>query len=102
MEPAPRSSPFMLSTSKERIIVLLLSIAAAAHVVIFSSAFPFFILDEVYHFDLVVKYSHLDIPLKQDDAAEESMPYVAIFSTWEYMRTNETSATPLWKQPASQ
>jgi Predicted membrane protein (DUF2142) len=102
MEPAPRSSPPTLSTSKERIIILLLSIVATAHVVIFSSAFPFFILDEVYHFDLVVKYSHLAVPQKQDYAAEESMPYVAVFSTWEYMRTNDASATPLWKLPAPQ
>jgi len=83
-------------------IILLLSLAATAHVVIFSSVFPFFILDEVYHFDLVVKYSHLAIPKEQDYAAEESMPYVAVFSTWEYLRTNDPFATPLWKQPASQ
>jgi hypothetical protein len=86
----------------ERIILCLLSIAAVVHVVVFSSAFPFFILDEVYHFDLVVKYSHLSIPQKQDYAAEESMPYVAVFSTWEYLRTNDPSATPLWKLPASE
>lgn len=72
------------------------------HVLIFAATFPPFIADEVFHFDLVVKYSHLDFPQKWVTASEESMPYLAAFDTWEYLGTNDALSVPPWKLPASQ
>jgi hypothetical protein len=102
MPPASHSWSSLNPQARERLVVWVLCITAAVHVVIFSAAFPLFILDEVYHFDLVVKYSHLDFPRKQEYASEESMPYVVTFGTWEYMRTNDTLSAPPWKLPVAQ
>ncbi len=72
---------------------------AMVHVLIFSAAFPFFNVDEMYHFDLAVKYSHLHFPQKPEYLADESLRYVVVFSSWEYVYTNDTLSAPPWKQP---
>lgn len=74
-----------------------------ARVLVFSAAFPFFNnVDESYHFDLVVKYSHLQIPKQQEYVSGESLQYMAVFSTWEYLYTNDSLQAPPWKQPLSE
>ena len=89
------------AASKERWCILILSALAAVHVFVFSAAFPFFNVDEMYHFDLVVKYSRLDFPRKPEYVSEESLRYLVVYSTWEYTRTNDTLSAPPWKQPMS-
>jgi hypothetical protein len=94
--------PFFART-KEVWLICFLSGLAAFHVLIFSAAFPFFAnTDEHYHFDLVVKYSHLQVPKQTDYLSPESLQYIAIFSSWEYLYTNDTFAAPPWKLPASE
>ncbi len=89
------------SASKERWGIFIFSAVAAVHIFIFSAAFPFFNVDEMYHFDLAVRYSHLDFPQKPAYLSDESMRYIVVFSTWEYTRTNDTLYAPPWKQPMS-
>ena len=63
---------------------------AAVHVFIFSAAFPFFNnVDEANHFDLVVKYSHGHLPRGPELVSAESMQYIAIFGSPEFLwKTN--------------
>lgn len=89
----------------ETAFVLLLSLAAAAHVFIFSAAFPFFNnVDEPTHFDLVVRYSHGDIPRSLTPPDDEALRYITVYGTMEYVNTPESQpghliAPPAWKQP---
>jgi len=49
--------------AKERVLILLLCVAAALRVSLFSSALPFFSnIDEDLHFDLIMQYSDAQIP----------------------------------------
>jgi hypothetical protein len=102
--PTPNSpSPSVFFPFKERWLILFLCVFAAFHVFIFSAAFPFFNnVDEQFHFDQVVKYSHLQIPQKPDNLSDESMQYIVVFSTWEYLLTKDTLYAPPWKQAASE
>ena len=102
MPPTSHSWSSLDSQAKERLAVWILGIMAAIHVIVFTAAFPVFIVDEVNHFDLVVKYSHLNFPPKGVRSSEESMPYIAAFYSWEYQWTNDTLSAPPWKLPASQ
>jgi hypothetical protein len=69
------------ASSKERKIVSLLCGLAAVHVFIFSAAFPFFNnVDEEYHFDLLVKYSHGRIPRVLEPLSDESIDLILVGS----------------------
>ena len=82
----------------ERFCIGCLCLLAALHVFIYSAAFPFFNnVDEGAHFDLVVKYSHGEFPRRMDFLSDESLHYIAIFSTYEYFATE--SDFPGWKMP---
>jgi hypothetical protein len=73
------------SETKLRWIVLSLCAVAAVRVLVFAAAFPFFNnVDEQAHVDLVVKYSHGQIPRKIEPFASESALYFAVYSTPEY------------------
>jgi hypothetical protein len=94
-----------ISESRERKIVLLLCVLAAIHVFIFSAAFPFFNnVDEQAHFDLVVKYSHGQIPRRLDFLSKESLQYIAVFTSQEFL-ASETDfpggqvPPPIWLLP---
>ncbi len=86
-------------------IILLLCLLAAVHVFIFSAAFPFFNnVDEQMHLDLVVHYSQGDIPRSLAPAAAETLPFLAIYGTPEYLwppasQPGGVIAPPPWKQP---
>ncbi len=91
---------------REREAVLLLCLLAAIHVFIFSAAFPFFNnVDELAHFDLIVKYSHGQVPRGMETFSPDSSAYLAIFTSGEYWTDPKTLPDgkfplPLWKQPA--
>jgi hypothetical protein len=75
-----------LSETRERKIIFLLCAVAAIHVLIFSAVFPFFnVVDEQEHFDLVVRYSHADIPRVPGPLSDEALDYVAVYHTPEYL-----------------
>ncbi len=89
----------------ERKWVLLLCLLAAIHVFIFSAAFPFFNnVDEKAHFDLVVNYSHGEIPRRLELVSAESAQYIVTFSTPEYLGEFHGAPVPPppWTQPAEQ
>jgi len=84
------NSPPPSSFSKEHLLAILLCIIAALRVFIFSAAFPFFsIIDEQQHFDLIVKYSHGDIPRSLDFVSSESAHYMAFAQSWENLNSPE-------------
>ena len=91
--------------SYERRFILLLSVLAAVHVFIFSAAFPFFNnVDEPMHFDLVVKYSHGDVPRKLEQISPESAAFLALFSSCAYLGTPDKfpghrMPPPPWTEP---
>jgi len=93
------------SETRERKIILFLCLVAAAHVFIFSAAFPFFnVVDEQVHLDLVVRYSQADIPRALTPPAAEALPFIAIYGTPEYLWTPASQPggkipPPPWQQP---
>jgi len=102
------NGPAINHNPNERLIVLLLGLLAAVHVFVFSATFPFFNpVDEPFHVDLVVRYSHGDIPRTFGPPCDDAMPLLAIFGTTEYLWTPESQpgghyATPPWKLPMSE
>ncbi len=86
----------------ERKIILLLGLLAAAHVFIFSAAFPFFnTVDEQMHFDLVVNYSHAHLPRQLTPPDAEALPFMVIYGTPEFLWTPASPEIPPppWKLP---
>jgi Predicted membrane protein (DUF2142) len=102
---ADSTPPAAFFETHERIVVVLLGLLAAVHVFIFAAAFPFFnVVDEQVHFDLVVHYSHGDLPRSLVPAAAEALPFLAIYGTPEYLWTPAANpggsiAPPPWRQP---
>lgn len=95
------------TTATERKIILLLCLLAAAHVFVFSAAFPFFnVVDEQAHFDLVVRYAQGDVPRAFAPSCEEALPYIVLFSSSEYLYTpaqlGGKFAPPPWTLPLEQ
>jgi hypothetical protein len=88
----------------ERKIILLLCLLAAVHVFVFSAAFPFFNnVDEQAHFDLVVKYAQGHPPRRIEAPSAETIPYVVIFGTREFLWPSNNFPVeqfpPPWTQP---
>jgi hypothetical protein len=51
------------ASRSEKVLILLICVAAAVRVFIFSAAFPFFSnIDEDLHFDLITQYSNGQLP----------------------------------------
>ena len=74
------------SNAGERKAALLLCLAGAIHVFIFSAAFPVFNqVDEGCHFDLVVRYSHGDLPRGLQPMCRESSLYLLPYNSPEYL-----------------
>jgi hypothetical protein len=105
---ADANPPVAPSASPERRGVLLLCLLAAVHVFVFSAAFPFFNnMDEIPHFDLVVKYSHGHFPRGLEPLGEESSLYTLTYASPEYMWLpksfpNGRFPEPFWIQPAGE
>lgn len=105
--PAERRQPEAAAISKlrERKIVFLFCLLAAVHVFIFSAAFPLINnVDEQAHFDLVVKYSHGHVPRGLEPISKESMQYVVIYSSQEFLWPPTAfpggkTPPPPWTQP---
>jgi len=97
--------PALFSGARERAILLLLCCLAAVHVFIFSAAFPLINnVDEQAHFDLVVKYSHGNIPCRQEPICREAMEYIVLYGSQEFIWPSETFPggkypPPPWTQP---
>jgi hypothetical protein len=94
--------------AQEHKVVLLLCLLAAIHVFIFSASFPFFNnVDEGYHFDLVIKYSQGHAPRGLEPLSVESLPYLALYNSLQYLGTpallpNGQFPPPAWTLPPDQ
>jgi hypothetical protein len=92
---------------KERVLILLLCLAAAFRVFIFSAAFPFFSnIDEDLHFDMVMQYSHGKVPRSFDRLKEETLNWIVPYASPEFLFPPEhfpdaKYPAPLWKEPWS-
>jgi hypothetical protein len=90
------------SESNEGKLILLLCLFAAIHTFVFSAAFPFFNnVDEQAHFDLIVKYSHGQIPRRLEPMSAESAQYIVAYGTLEYLADfhGKPVPPPAWTQP---
>jgi hypothetical protein len=75
-------------------VILFLCVVAGLRVLIYCAAFPFFNnVDEVAHFDLVVKYSHGQPPNGFERLSPETAQYVARYATPEYLSHAEPSGS---------
>ena len=88
----------------ERAIVWLLCLLAVVHVLVFSAAFPFFNnVDEQIHFDLTVKCSHGRLLRALEPVSDETVRYIVLFGSPEYLAVSTNSinaqSLPPWKQP---
>jgi hypothetical protein len=87
---------------------LLLCFLAAYHVCIFSAAFPpINNVDESAHFDLAVKYSHGHVPRGLEPRTRETLNYVVVYGSQEFLWPPETFPEgkflpPLWTPPPEQ
>src|SRR5580698_403184 len=105
---ASPKSPVPSRKSLERKIILLLCILAAARVFIFSAAFPFFNnVDETAHFDLIIKYSHGNVPRGMDTISADSAGYIALMNSRVYYGIPDKfpggqMPLPLWMELAPQ
>ena len=105
MNPEKSNPPAALSELPERQVTFLLCLLAVAHVFTFSAAFPLINnVDEQAHFDLAVKYSHGHLPRGMEPISQESMQYIVIFGSQEYLWSPEAFPDkrfppPPWKQP---
>src|SRR5438874_1840971 len=94
----------MISNRKEVILVLLLCFAAALRVFIFSAAFPFFSdIDEDLHFDLVIRYAHMQPPRTYDLVGTETLDWIVPYASPEYLQPPDrfpdgNFGPPLWKR----
>jgi len=99
--------PNMFVASRERILILLLCVAAAVRVFIFSAAFPFFSnIDEDLHFDVITQFSHGQVPRSFDRLKEETLNWIVPYASPEFLFPPEhfpdgKFPAPLWKQPWS-
>jgi hypothetical protein len=88
----------------ESVLILLLCVAAAIRVCIFSAAFPFFSnVDEDLHFDLITQYSHGHLPRAFDSLREETLSWIVPYASPEFLFTPDQFPgakfpPPLWKQ----
>lgn len=94
-----------LAAVRGRKMIFPLCLLAAAHVFIFSAAFPFFNnVDEQIHFDLAVKYSQGRIPRALEPVSADAVNYIVLYSSSEYVgvATNYPEGqfpAPPWTQP---
>lgn len=95
------------SKSNEQKIVWWICLAAAIHVFVFAAAFPVFNqLDEGCHFDLVVRYSHGQLPRGLQPMCLASSLYLLTYSSPEFAQLamncpDGRFPTPPWVQTAT-
>ncbi len=84
----PESLPRSSAGRRQLLLIGLFSLLAAVRVFVFTAAFPFFNnVDEHYHFDLVCRYSHADVPRGLDPCSAEAAALIAVYASPEYARS---------------
>jgi hypothetical protein len=83
------NSPTTMFSQKR--LVILFSVFAAVRVAFYSAAFPpFNNVDELSHFDLVIKYSSADIPRKLETMSDSTARYITACGSVEYATADTT------------
>jgi Predicted membrane protein (DUF2142) len=102
---AGSNPPAALLEARQRKFIFLLCCLAAIHVFLFSVAFPLINnVDEQAHLDMVVKYSHGQIPRGIEPASKETLRYLVVYGSFEFLWppdifTNGQFPPPPWTQP---
>jgi len=92
----------------ERFLILLLCLAAALRVFIYSAAFPFFSnIDEDLHFDLITQYSRAEVPRRFDPLKDDTLNWIIPYASPEFLSSPEQFPgaifpAPLWKRTWSE
>jgi hypothetical protein len=92
------------SSRNEHLLILLLCVAAALRVFIFSAAFPFFSnIDEDLHFDLITQYSRVQVPRGFARLKEGTLNWIVPYASPEFLFPpghfpNGKFPAPLWKE----
>jgi len=93
---------------RECLLLWALSLIAAARVLVFCAAFPFFNnVDEQAHFDMVLRYSHGQVPRAMAHYSHEAAASIALYGTPEYFFGPRDFAAgkiplPLWMSPSAE
>jgi Predicted membrane protein (DUF2142) len=88
----------------ERLLILLLCLAAALRILVYSAAFPFFSnIDEDLHFDVIKQYSHAQVPRSFDRLKEDTLNWIVPYASPEFLSRPEQFPgarfpAPLWKR----
>jgi hypothetical protein len=94
----------IFASRNQTVLVLLICVAAAVRVFIFSAAFPFFSnIDEDLHFDLITQYSHGQLPRGLEPLKDETLNWIVPYASPEFLSPPEQFPggkfpPPLWKQ----
>jgi hypothetical protein len=103
---SPELPPDRARRRWEWIAVGSFSLLAATRLAIFIAAFPFFnSVDESVHFDLMVKYSHGELPRGLDPFCAEASRLIAMYGSPEYFSFRRDLpggkvGPPVWLYPA--
>jgi hypothetical protein len=104
---SPDSLPHDAAKRRERLLVGLFCLLAAVRVFLFTAAFPFFnYVDEQYHFDVVWRYAHGDVPPGLEPFSLEAAELISLYGSPEYIQDLGTLpaakvAPPVWASPAA-
>jgi Predicted membrane protein (DUF2142) len=97
----------MVSSSRERSLVLALAAVGGLRVLLMSATFPVFNnADEPQHYDMVCKYASGEIPRGIENYGLEASQRIVLFESPEYLRTpgdfpEGQMPPPLWTHPPS-
>ncbi|MDR3456534.1 MAG: DUF2142 domain-containing protein [Verrucomicrobiae bacterium] len=81
-------------------IIIFLGLLAMVHSFIFTAAFPCFsVVDEQQHLDLVLHYARADVPRTLTLLDSNTVPFLVIYDSPEYMQASGPIAPPPWQQP---
>ena len=90
-------------------VILLFSLLAAARILVYASAVPFFSsLDERAHFDSIIRYSHGQLPRRgQDRYSRETAEVIALYASPQTLGSRDHAhrvwyRTPRWTLPPEQ
>jgi hypothetical protein len=88
----------------ERRLIVAFCVLAAVRVLIYAAAFPFFNnVDELAHFDLVMRYGQGHIPRSLETTSPEAAAYIARYGSPEYLHKladfpDQRVPAPVWKK----
>ncbi|HEY2569648.1 MAG TPA: DUF2142 domain-containing protein [Candidatus Udaeobacter sp.] len=98
------TDPKTSANERESLLILLICVAAAIRVFVFSAAFPFFSnIDEDLHFDLIVQYSDGSLPHTFAVLKAQTLNWIIPYASPEFLFRPDQFAggkfpPPLWKQ----